>query len=92
MANRRPPLRTGLKAALHALNDQKTGRRGNKATLARKLGISRAAISDWGGVIPLERVPAVERVTGVPRDLLRPDFFTKPTKKPGNGGARARLA
>jgi len=46
---------------------------GNASTLARLLGVSRAAVSQWKRV-PVNRITAVERVTGIPRHLLRPDL------------------
>lgn len=49
-------------------------RAGSIAALARALGINRQAVSSWDQ-IPLERVPAVESATGVPRQQLRPDFW-----------------
>lgn len=42
--------------------------------LARLLGITPAAISQWERV-PLERVHDVARVTGIPVNEIRPDFF-----------------
>lgn len=50
-----------------------------RAALAAQLGVSRAAVSMWcngiTGIKP-ERVPAVERITGVPRHVLRPDVYS----------------
>jgi DNA-binding transcriptional regulator YdaS (Cro superfamily) len=46
---------------------------GSAATLARKLGVTRQALSQWDRV-PITRVLDVERLTGVPRHELRPDF------------------
>jgi hypothetical protein len=53
----------------------KTGLKGNTA-LAKALddAVSPQAISQWDHV-PLARVFDVERATGIPRHLLRPDFF-----------------
>jgi DNA-binding transcriptional regulator YdaS (Cro superfamily) len=48
--------------------------RGRAVRLANTLGISPGAISQWDRV-PAERVAEVEKVTGIPRDLLRPDIF-----------------
>jgi DNA-binding transcriptional regulator YdaS (Cro superfamily) len=48
--------------------------RGNQKELAAELGIQSQAISQWRQV-PLNRVLEVERVTGIPREQLRPDFF-----------------
>ena len=56
----------GLQRALDAA--------GTQAALADALGITSGAISQWDK-IPLSRVLEVERVTGVPRYVLRPDFF-----------------
>ena len=47
---------------------------GTSDALAAKLEITPQAISQWTQ-IPLGRVFDVERVTGIPRDELRPDFF-----------------
>ncbi len=43
--------------------------------LARLLGIKQPAIAKWRskGYVPIERVPAVEAVTGVARWRIRPD-------------------
>ena len=42
--------------------------------LARRLGISSPAISQWT-IVPAERVIAVEAVTHVSRHHLRPDIY-----------------
>ena len=47
---------------------------GTVAALARKLGITRAAIHQWPRV-PAERVVQVELATGIPREELRPDLY-----------------
>lgn len=47
---------------------------GTSDALAAKLEITPQAISQWTQ-IPLGRVFDVERVTGIPRHELRPDFF-----------------
>lgn len=51
--------------------------RGMQAEIARGLGLSRAAITRWQRV-PAERVVAVEKITGIPRQLLRPDLWATP--------------
>jgi hypothetical protein len=43
-------------------------------TLARKLGIRHEAIEQWKR-IPVERLQAVAKVTGLPQHVLRPDLF-----------------
>lgn len=49
-------------------------RNGKIAALAEELGISRAAVSQWPRVPP-DRVLEVERITGVPKEELRPDIY-----------------
>lgn len=44
------------------------------ARLAREIGVTRAAISQWEKV-PAERLGAVSRATGIPMQVLRPDLF-----------------
>lgn len=47
---------------------------GGVVALSKALGLSRGAVSQWE-VVPLNRVKDVERITGIPRETLRPDFF-----------------
>ena len=47
---------------------------GSISALARGLGISQPSVSGWNR-IPAERVLAVEGLTGIRRELLRPDIF-----------------
>ena len=49
-------------------------RKGGVNELARSIGITPQAISQWGEVPPLQ-VIAVERATGVSRQALRPDLY-----------------
>lgn len=51
--------------------------RGLTAEVAYGLGLTRAAVWKWRQV-PAERVPAVERLTGIPRHKLRPDLWNPP--------------
>jgi DNA-binding transcriptional regulator YdaS (Cro superfamily) len=53
---------------------------GSQAALARGLGISRQAVSralNIYGRVPWEWVERIEKITGIPREKLRPDFFPK---------------
>ena len=47
---------------------------GGVVALSKALGLSRGAVSQWK-VVPLNRVKDVERISGIPRETLRPDFF-----------------
>lgn len=47
---------------------------GGVTELARRIGVTQPSVSNWRRV-PAERVLAVEEVTGVKRDLLRPDLY-----------------
>ena len=60
----------GLQAAVTAC--------GSVQALADRLGKFRQAVSRWRRV-PAERVVDVERVSGVPREQLRPDLY-RPTE------------
>ena len=51
-------------------------RRGLSAKVAHGLGLTRAAVVKWDKV-PAERVVEIERITGIPRERLRPDLFRK---------------
>jgi DNA-binding transcriptional regulator YdaS (Cro superfamily) len=44
------------------------------AKVAKSLGVTRAAVVKWK-TVPAERVVAVEGITGISRERLRPDLF-----------------
>ena len=50
---------------------------GSASELARRIGVTPAAVLQWD-TVPILRVPDVERVSGVSRYELRPDFFGQP--------------
>lgn len=50
--------------------------KGLSAKIARAAGISRQAVTDWQ-VVPLGRLLIVERLSGIPRERLRPDIFRR---------------
>jgi DNA-binding transcriptional regulator YdaS (Cro superfamily) len=50
---------------------------GGMRPLARAIGISYQAIQSWKKRIPAERVLAVERATGISREVLRPDLYSR---------------
>lgn len=45
--------------------------------LARRIGVTQGAISQWltKGSVPVHRVLAVYRATGIPPEKLRPDVY-----------------
>lgn len=47
---------------------------GSQSELARRLGISRAAVSHWRRV-PLRHLCRVAEISGIRRELLRPDLY-----------------
>lgn len=53
---------------------------GGVVALSKSLGLSRGAVSQWSKV-PIERVSEVSRLTGIPREHLRPDIFDNPTQE-----------
>jgi DNA-binding transcriptional regulator YdaS (Cro superfamily) len=46
----------------------------NPSELAQALGLTRAAVHAWSKV-PAERVIEIARLTGVRREVLRPDLY-----------------
>lgn len=50
---------------------------GGVVALSLRLGLSRGAVSQWERV-PLDRVNDVARITGIPRERIRPDVFGLP--------------
>lgn len=59
---------------------------GMQSKLARHLGVTRQAISDWP-VVPINRLDEVEEFTGIDRAKLRPDIFDRPRRRKGRRGA-----
>lgn len=54
--------------------------RGLITWLAPRLRLSQSSISMWQRV-PAERAHEIERLTGIPRHLLRPDLWTPPWRE-----------
>lgn len=57
---------------------------GKNADIARLLGITDAAVAQWGDVVPPKRAIELEEKTGgaVTRYQLRPDHFGAPESRP----------
>jgi DNA-binding transcriptional regulator YdaS (Cro superfamily) len=69
---------SGLKVALRVA--------GGAKALAHLLGVNRQAVDKWRHV-PAERIVQIERLTGVPRAILRPDLYRgRPIALAGNAG------
>lgn len=64
---------------------------GGVVALSLKLGLSRGAVSQWDRV-PAERVLDVERITGVPRETIRPDLYLREKVSPASTAGRDRGA
>jgi hypothetical protein len=47
---------------------------GSASSLAKKLGVTRAAVSHWEHV-PFRHLKEVSKLTGIPRPKLRPDIY-----------------
>jgi DNA-binding transcriptional regulator YdaS (Cro superfamily) len=65
---------------------------GGMRKLARALGITHGAIQQWARTrVPAERVLDIERLTGVPREELRPDLYPPGTvRRPPKNAAATR--
>lgn len=47
----------------------------NRSDLIKRCDVNKSTVSRWAERgVPLQRVPVVERATGIPRERLRPDF------------------
>jgi hypothetical protein len=71
----------GLKAAITAAG-------GTRAALARVLNIHRQACHAWKK-IPITRVLEIEELLGVPREVQRPDYYSR---VPNHGAHRRETA
>src|SRR3954452_6082543 len=69
--------------------DQAITAAGGVGALARKIGIAQPSVSNWSRV-PAERVLMIEAVTGVSRELLRPDLYDERPGIDEVDAARAR--
>ena len=49
---------------------------GGIVALSQALGLSRGAAANWSE-IPVDHVAKLERLTGIPREVLRPDIFRR---------------
>jgi Putative antitoxin of bacterial toxin-antitoxin system, YdaS/YdaT len=68
-----PPPPPPVDARAVAILDAIRAEYGMISKIGRELGIARQAVAQWE-MVPLEWVIKVERVTGIPRERLRPDF------------------
>jgi DNA-binding transcriptional regulator YdaS (Cro superfamily) len=53
--------------------------RGMLSKIAAEIGVTRGAVAQWKHVPPVH-VPAVERVTGIPRHELVPELWDAPAE------------
>ena len=72
----RKPKKTTKKPKISRGLNEIRERKGLQSALAKHLGITRQAISDWPAV-PIDRLRDVEKFTGIPREKLRPDIFVR---------------
>ena len=69
--NRSPAMAALVKHVEDHLTPQKG--RGGIAWIARKLGLTKQGVSRWTSA-PIERVPKISEVTGLPMNKIRPDL------------------
>jgi hypothetical protein len=70
-----------LQRAIRSMNalQRAIDKAGGPSAFAKRLGISRQALWKWKRV-PADRIIQIERLTGVPREELRPDLY-RPRKR-----------
>ena len=49
---------------------------GGIVAMSQALGLSRGAAANWSE-IPVNHVARLEKLTGIPREVLRPDIFRR---------------
>lgn len=61
-----------------------------KADVARALGLNKSSLTRWAEVgVPANRVIDVERITGIPRQAIRPDLYVGHFPAPARVGDAA---
>lgn len=62
-----------------AIIDAALTKAGGTASVAREFGVTTECVRLWRarGHVPANRVIDLERITGVPRELLRPDLYAR---------------
>jgi DNA-binding transcriptional regulator YdaS (Cro superfamily) len=64
---------------------------GTARAVGEACGITGQAVSQWDKV-PIEHVFTIERDTGIPREVLRPDVYGAPRPRPRRRGVMASAA
>jgi hypothetical protein len=72
-AKKKTPQNQHVEQAKEVMRELRS-KRGALSQLAVELGVSAQAVHLWE-VVPIARVLEVERITGISRRRLRPDFF-----------------
>jgi DNA-binding transcriptional regulator YdaS (Cro superfamily) len=75
---RSAPRRVTLRLMDNAALTKATEAVGGIAALGRLLGLCRQTVQNWGKhdrQIPAKHIVEIERLTGVPREELRPDLY-----------------
>lgn len=61
-------------------------RAGGASALGRLIGRHHTTILEWQAV-PAKHVPAVSRITGIPRHVLAPELYEAPVSAPEQAAA-----
>lgn len=64
---------------------------GSFMAIAEACGVSSQAISQWRS-IPVDHVVKLERLSGIPRERLRPDIFGAPRPRPRRAASTSSVA
>jgi DNA-binding transcriptional regulator YdaS (Cro superfamily) len=76
-ARKKTPQKQHVEQARKVMRELRS-KRGALSQLAVELGVTAQAVHLWE-VVPIQRVLEVERITGISRQRLRPDFFNAPS-------------
>ena len=82
---------TAAEGQARVMMEKLRGEPGQLSRIAQALGVYPQAVHQWK-MVPLDRVVEVERITGIPREKLRPDYHLPRATKSDCPAVHERVA